>query len=101
MGKRTSEMELMPTPPAYTFVAHSRCRNQAGKPTSVCGGMRPHMDLTSGVHLLVADQDRDQSLALLCDSVEKIVSSPWACPACGEEIKAGFDTYWKCGAAKV
>jgi len=64
-----------------------------------CGGMRPHMDLTGGVHLLVVDEDREQALVLLNQSAEKIVSKPWTCGSCGEEIEAGFDACWKCGAS--
>lgn len=66
-----------------------------------CGGMRPHLDLTHGVHLLVADQDREQALALLLDSAEEVVVPPWTCQSCGEEIQANFDACWKCGAAKT
>ena len=63
-----------------------------------CGGMRPHLDLTSGVHLLVADEEQEQALAVLSDSTEDIVIPAWVCDSCGENIEAGFDTCWKCGA---
>lgn len=64
------------------------------------GGMHPHFDLTRGVHLLVADQDREQALALLEDSAEASDLPAWTCSACGEQIEGGFDKCWKCGADK-
>lgn len=65
-----------------------------------CGGMRPHLDLTRGVNILVADQDLEQARAFLKEGSEKLVTYPWTCSSCGEEIEAGFDACWKCGAAK-
>jgi Putative prokaryotic signal transducing protein len=63
-----------------------------------CGGIHPHLDLTSGVHLLVADEDQEQALAVLSDSTDYITSPAWICESCGENIEPGFDTCWKCGA---
>ena len=34
VGRGTSELELIPTPPGYTIAAPSRCRNMAGKSDS-------------------------------------------------------------------
>jgi len=44
-------------------------------------------------------QSWEQALALLNNSAEKIVTEPWTCGSCGEEIEAGFDACWKCGAS--
>lgn len=65
-----------------------------------CGGMRPHMDLTCGVHLLVAGLECDKAAALLQDSVPQPLAEGWTCPSCGESIEPGFDACWKCGKEK-
>ncbi|MCP4293225.1 MAG: hypothetical protein GY780_15480 [bacterium] len=62
-----------------------------------CGGMRPHMDLTCGVHLLVAGLDCEKAAAVLKESPEQSDAQPWTCAGCGENIEAGFDACWKCG----
>ncbi len=65
-----------------------------------CGGMRPHMDLTCGVHLLVSGVDCEKAAALLQESAAQPEAEAWTCSACGEDIEAGFDTCWKCGKEK-
>ena len=65
-----------------------------------CGGMRPHMDLTCGVHLLVTGLDCEKAAAILQENVVQAVSEAWACNSCGENIEAGFDTCWNCGKEK-
>ena len=65
-----------------------------------CGGMRPHMDISMGVDLLVANEDRDKALAVLEAPVTDLAAEPWTCGACGESIEAGFDACWKCGQDK-
>ncbi len=62
-----------------------------------CGGMRPHMDITGGVHLLVGSDELEQATKLLGGLAEKVVSEPWTCASCGENSEAGFDTCWNCG----
>ncbi len=63
-----------------------------------CGGMRPHMDLTGGVHLLVSVEDEEKALAVLNETDQNNKLPAWTCGSCGENIEAGFDTCWKCGA---
>lgn len=65
-----------------------------------CGGMRPHMDLTCGVHLLVKGLECEKAAALLKNAVEQTATEPWTCASCGENIEAGFDACWKCGNQK-
>ena len=65
-----------------------------------CGGMRPHMDITGGVHLLVGDDELEQAAKLLSGLAEKVISGPWTCASCGENSEAGFDACWNCGTAQ-
>ncbi len=65
-----------------------------------CGGMRPHMDLTCGVHLLVTGLDCEKAAALLQDAKADPITEAWTCSSCNEKIEAGFDTCWQCGAEK-
>lgn len=65
-----------------------------------CGSMRPHMDLTSGVHLLVAGLECEKATALLKEAVEQPAGEDWICGSCGEKSEAGFSACWKCGAEK-
>lgn len=62
-----------------------------------CGGMRPHLDFTSGVKLLVPDQEVERARELLQASAAGPAGEAWICPGCGERIEAGFDTCWQCG----
>ena len=54
-----------------------------------CGGMRPHMDLTGGVHLLVEESRATEAADLLKGRAEAATGLPWDCPGCGERIEAG------------
>lgn len=65
-----------------------------------CGGMRPHMDLTLGVRLLVTHADEAAAREVLDSLAAPLVAEPWTCPACGEDSEAGFDTCWNCGRAQ-
>jgi hypothetical protein len=65
-----------------------------------CGGMRPHMDLTCGVHLLVTGLECEKAAAILQDSDTQPGPEAWTCESCGENIEAGYDTCWKCGKEK-
>jgi len=65
-----------------------------------CGGMRPHMDLTRGVHILVAGLECEKAAAVLEEASASGESEGWICSSCGENIEAGFDTCWKCGKEK-
>lgn len=68
--------------------------------TDNCGGMRPHLDLTVGVRLLVAQPDADRALEILAAIPAPAAGVPWACPGCGEEVEGNFDTCWNCGRAR-
>ncbi|MCB1183628.1 hypothetical protein KDM41_09340 [bacterium] len=65
-----------------------------------CGGMRPHMDLSGGVHLLVPDHEATAARALLEEAADGPATPAWTCPGCGEEIEAGFAACWQCGFAR-
>jgi len=62
-----------------------------------CGGMRPHLDLQAGVHLLVADEDIDKAREILTESGDQPAGPDWTCTGCGEQSEDGFDACWKCG----
>jgi len=65
-----------------------------------CGGMRPHLDLTSGVHLLVKEADCVNAAEILKESENPVIGEAWICSSCNESIEAGFDTCWQCGKEK-
>lgn len=62
-----------------------------------CGGMRPHFDYTTGIKMLVPQQDAEQARDLLRAADQPTRIDPWPCPACGESIDGDFETCWKCG----
>ncbi|MBU8871565.1 MAG: hypothetical protein KOO60_11935 [Gemmatimonadales bacterium] len=62
-----------------------------------CGGMRPHLDLTTGVKLLVPQEEEAQARELIMESTTSPSGDPWLCGGCGENIEPGFDACWKCG----
>jgi len=65
-----------------------------------CGGMRPHLDISSGVNILVATADLENATAALEEPVTDLSAAPWTCSKCSENIEAGFDTCWNCGQEK-
>ncbi len=65
-----------------------------------CGGMRPRLDISSGVDILVPNDELETALAALQEPVTDLTAEPWTCPSCGEAIEAGFDACWKCGEGK-
>lgn len=65
-----------------------------------CGGMRPHMDISCGVDVLVADEFLEQAQAALDVPDVDPNAVAWTCPSCGEVIEPGFDACWKCGREK-
>jgi TPP-dependent indolepyruvate ferredoxin oxidoreductase alpha subunit len=68
--------------------------------TDNCGGMRPHLDLQAGVHLIVIEAEAEKAREILAESGEAPKGPPWLCSGCGEESENGFDTCWKCGRAR-
>lgn len=68
--------------------------------TDNCDGMHPHLDLLTGVHLLVADADLAKAREILAETGEAPPGPPWICPACGEDSEAGFDACWNCGRSR-
>jgi hypothetical protein len=66
-----------------------------------CGGMRPHMDLTVGVHLLVAEAEREDALAVLRDEAAADGATPWTCHVCGVDGETGFEVCWQCGSPRL
>ena len=65
--------------------------------TDNCGGMRPHLDLTRGVRLLVDQKDEARAREAMADLASGDSSAPWKCPACGEDVEGNFTTCWNCG----
>lgn len=65
--------------------------------TDNCGGMRPHLDLTLGIRLLVPDQDADKARDILAGMAEPEPGPQWVCPACGQEVEGNFHRCWSCG----
>ena len=68
--------------------------------TDDCGGMRPHLDLSVGVALLVPDSELKPAQEALAEPAIDVNAKAWTCPSCGENIEAGFDICWKCGTEK-
>ena len=69
--------------------------------TDNCGGMRPHLDLTIGVRLLVAQADAERAREILPAIPVSAAGPSWTCPGCGEEVEGNFDTCWNCGRERV
>ena len=60
------------------------------------GGMRPDLDMTIGVRLLVPADAVDTAKQILQKNADQTDSPAWTC-TCGEHIEAGFDICWNCG----
>ena len=65
-----------------------------------CGGMRPHLDYTTGVKLLVPEEEADQARELMLTADTAPEGDPWSCSRCDENIEPVFDACWKCGQAR-
>ena len=52
-----------------------------------------------GVTVQVAEQDWDAAQAVL--NPDASTTETWACPACGTDVEAGFDSCWKCARSSV
>ena len=67
------------------------------------GGMRPHLQLTQGVHLYVPFEQSSEAMEVLKlnnDLSQRTLETdgePWQCKKCGEEIESQFTSCWSCG----
>ena len=61
------------------------------------GGMHPHLDLSSGVKLVVNAEDEAAARETLADLNAQSKAPAWTCPACGEKVEGNFNTCWNCG----
>ena len=59
------------------------------------GGMRPDLELTLGVRLLVAADAATMAREILDD--ETVAGPRWRCDFCGETLDPHFDACWQCG----
>jgi hypothetical protein len=61
------------------------------------GGMRPDLDLTLGVQLLVPLDAAEVALQILDAPDEDAGGPAWKCGFCGESNEPQFDACWQCG----
>ncbi len=65
-----------------------------------CGGMRPHLQLTLGVHLSVSAEDVEAAKRLLksrkTGQMDSGTIQNWECE-CGEKLEIQFTSCWSCG----
>jgi hypothetical protein len=69
------------------------------------GGMRPHLQLSQGVRLLVSQEDVDAAREILHKEGSHQASDlgnteTWQCTACGETLEAQFTECWQCGTSR-
>ncbi len=69
------------------------------------GGMRPELQLTRGVRLLVSESDVEIAKELLQSDVpdkdrESVIGESWTCRGCGEIIEGQFTECWQCGTSR-
>jgi len=72
------------------------------------GGMRPHLQLSQGVRLLVSEADVEVAREILqADAHEDsnkessfAKTETWQCNGCGEIIETQFTECWQCGTSR-
>ncbi len=69
------------------------------------GGMRPHLQLSQGVRLLVSQEDVDVAREILKKEGPNQESAlgnteSWRCTRCGETLEAQFTECWQCGTSR-
>ena len=72
------------------------------------GGMRPHLQLSQGVRLLVSQEDVDVAREILHTDIQEGSNQEsgfgrtetWRCTGCGETLEAQFTECWQCGTSR-
>jgi hypothetical protein len=69
------------------------------------GGMRPHLQLSQGVRLLVSPEDVEVAKEILHKDGSNQESDlgkteTWQCTGCGEILEAQFTECWQCGTSR-
>ncbi len=72
------------------------------------GGMRPHLQLSHGVRLMVSSEDMELAREILHgkltnDSNQESglgTTETWQCSGCGETLEAQFTECWQCGTSR-
>ena len=72
------------------------------------GGMRPHLQLSQGVRLLVSQEEVDAAREVLFNQTQggsNQESGPdetdtWQCTGCGEILESQFTECWQCGTSR-
>ncbi len=72
------------------------------------GGMRPHLQLSQGVRLLVSQEDVDVAREILHTDIQGDSNQEsgfgrtetWRCTGCGETLEAQFTECWQCGTSR-
>ena len=72
------------------------------------GGMRPHLQLSHGVRLMVSQEDLELAREILhgnfqSDSHQEsgsVTTETWQCSGCGETLEAQFTECWQCGTSR-
>lgn len=72
------------------------------------GGMRPHLQLSHGVRLMVSQEHLELAREILHrnppdDFIQESglgTTETWQCGGCGEVLEAQFTECWKCGSSR-
>ncbi len=72
------------------------------------GGMRPHLQLSHGVRLMVSREDMELAREILHGSIQGDLNQEsglgttetWQCSGCGETLEAQFTECWQCGTSR-
>jgi len=72
------------------------------------GGMRPHLQLTLGVRLLVASEQFKEATAILASELDSTIENnnseqaedSWVCSDCEEKLDGQFTACWSCGSLR-
>lgn len=67
------------------------------------GGMRPDLQLTRGVRLLVVESEIETARKLLQPAGfdQTGGEESWTCPGCSEKIEGQFTECWQCGTSRL
>jgi hypothetical protein len=63
------------------------------------GGTRPELQFTSGVRLMVAEENMELAGELL-HSAGSDPAKNWTCSGCSESIEGQFSECWQCGTVR-
>jgi len=74
-----------------------------------CGGMRPHLQPSQGVRLLIPDSDIELAKEILQSDIheaseekqDSMEAETWECSGCGEIHERQFTECWKCDKSRT